>query len=173
MLEQHYYANQASGTRHNGRRMRTNHMRRNNLSPAIRRLPHLCIHSATSYKPQSLHIMTSAPSPLASQPAEMTTTPIAGFRLGEDQFSDASDSDQSADSERSRSPPLADGENTTQSTQSVSKATRSKNRRARRLERKQVRTLTDELGGLLGDAFQTPSGGAVDASTFTQIQLKT
>jgi hypothetical protein len=113
--------------------------------------------------------MTSAPSPLASHPAEITTTSIAGFRLGEDQFSDVSDSDQSADSERSLSPPLAEGENPTQSTQLVSKATKSMNRRARRAERKQVRTLTDELGGLLGEAFQTPNGGAVDASTFTQI----
>jgi hypothetical protein len=67
------------------------------------------------------------------------------FRLGEDQNSDASDSDQSAHSERSLSP------------QSGAKRSKAKKRK----DRKQVGALTDELDTLLGAAFQAPNGDSV------------
>jgi hypothetical protein len=81
------------------------------------------------------------------EPAQSTTLPkatstssaaVSNFRLGEDDPSDVSDSDQSAHSERSLSP----------SGVKKSKAKKKK-------ERKQVGALTDELGILLGAAFQT------------------
>ena len=75
---------------------------------------------------------------------------LTGFRLGEDDLFDASDSDsgQSAHSERSLSP------STTQVRKSKTK---------KKKERKEVGALTDELGALLGEAFQKPNGGSEDA----------
>ncbi|KAF1846037.1 uncharacterized protein K460DRAFT_119262 [Cucurbitaria berberidis CBS 394.84] len=78
-------------------------------------------------------------------PASAETAKIAntGFRLGEDQHaSDASDSDQSATSERSISP--------------SKKRTKSKKKR----ERKRIGALTHELDSLLGSAFSAPNGDA-------------
>jgi hypothetical protein len=70
--------------------------------------------------------------------ANVTSTLKAGFRLGEDHISDASDSDQSAASERSLSP---------------GKMSKAKKRKVR----KQVGALTEELDDLLGAAFQAPT----------------
>jgi hypothetical protein len=77
---------------------------------------------------------------------------ISNFRLGENNASDASDSDQSAHSERSLSP---------------SRSGAKKGIAKKRKERKQVGALTDELGTLLGAAFQTPNADSVqlDASS--------
>lgn len=88
---------------------------------------------------------SSSPNP-ESHPKDAPTSTAAGFRLGEDRLSDASesDSDQSAHSERSLSP-------------SRSRISKSKKRR----DRKEVGALTDELETLLGGAFQTPNGAAV------------
>lgn len=94
------------------------------------------------------------------QPANMHNTVITGFRLGEDDVSDASDSDQSAPSERSLSPTPQDDAT---STAAMSKKSRSKKRRELKAERKQVNALTDDLDSLLGDAFQDNS--AKSAST--------
>jgi hypothetical protein len=79
-----------------------------------------------------------------------TGASIAGFRLGEDQISDASDSDsdQSAHSERSLSP---------------SRTTKPKSRSKKKKDRQLVGALTDELGTLLGEAFQGPNGDAAAA----------
>jgi hypothetical protein len=71
---------------------------------------------------------------------------LSSFRLGENAASDASDSDQSAHSERSLSP-----------SGGVTKKSKAKKRK----DRRQVGALTDELGTLLGAAFQTPSGDSV------------
>ena len=70
--------------------------------------------------------------------ADMASVVNAGFRLGEDQISDASDSDQSAASERSLSP---------------GKMSKAKKRKVR----KQVGALTEELNDMLGAAFQAPT----------------
>jgi hypothetical protein len=67
----------------------------------------------------------------------------AGFRLGEDHISDASDSDQSAHTDRNL--PLLEG------AMKVSKTKKKK-------DRKQVGALTEELDDLLSAAFQTPNG---------------
>jgi hypothetical protein len=67
----------------------------------------------------------------------------AGFRLGEDHISDASDSDQSAHTERNLAP--------LEGAMKVSKTKKKK-------DRKQVGALTEELDELLGAAFQTPNG---------------
>ncbi|KAJ4370369.1 hypothetical protein N0V83_004887 [Neocucurbitaria cava] len=91
--------------------------------------------------------------PRSTAPASPITSNAAntGFRLGEDrQVSDASDSDQSATSERSLSPSR--------------KRTKSQKRR----ERKKVGALTDELGELLGAAFSSSnadSSAAVAAAS--------
>lgn len=75
-------------------------------------------------------------------------------------MSDASDSDQSADNERS----LAPLEGATK----VSKTQKKK-------DRKQVGALTEELDDLLGAAFQTPKGvtetNGVDASGTLMIRV--
>lgn len=72
-------------------------------------------------------------------------------------MSDASDSDQSAQSERSLLPTPPDaGDSTT----IVFKKTKSKKRRQLKEERKQVNALTDDLGTLLGEAFQKPGADA-------------
>jgi hypothetical protein len=105
--------------------------------------------------------MTSALASTSPQPENMQNTIITGFRLGEDDLSDASDSDQSAQSERSLSPTLPDAGD---STATVFKKTKSKKRRQLKEERKQVNALTDDLGTLLGEAFQKPSA---DAGKFT------
>jgi len=101
--------------------------------------------------------MTSAFTSTSPQSVNMQNTIITGFRLGEDDLSDASDSDQSAQSECSLSPNPLDASDPTAV---VTKKTRSKKRRQLREERKQVNALTDDLGTLLGDAFQKPSADA-------------
>jgi hypothetical protein len=78
------------------------------------------------------------------KPASTSGAAISNFRLGENDLSDASDSDQSGHSERSLSPSGA-----------------KKSKAKKRKERKQVGALTDELGTLLGAAFQTPNADTV------------
>jgi hypothetical protein len=90
--------------------------------------------------------MAAASSNPASKPMNPPGAANSEFRLGEDQNSGDSDSDQSAHSERSLSP------------QSGAKPSKAKKRKAR----KQVGALTDELDTLLGAAFQAPNGDAVD-----------
>jgi hypothetical protein len=66
--------------------------------------------------------------------------------LGEEQqFSDASDSDQSQTSQRSASPRRANG---------LAPATKSKKKKQK--DRRKMGALADELVDVLGDAFSTP-----------------
>ncbi|KAH7402120.1 hypothetical protein DE146DRAFT_455892 [Phaeosphaeria sp. MPI-PUGE-AT-0046c] len=65
---------------------------------------------------------------------------MSTFRLDDVSKSDASDSDQSAHSERSLSP---------------SREGAKKSKQKKKKERRQVAALTDDLGILLGDAFKT------------------
>jgi hypothetical protein len=94
--------------------------------------------------------MASAQPTTLPKPASTSDAAISDFRLGENDLSDASDSDQSAHSERSLSPSGA-----------------KKSKAKKKKERKQVGALTDELGTLLGAAFQTPNADSEqpDAST--------
>lgn len=114
--------------------------------------------------------MTSALTPTLPRASPMSATVMTGFRLGEDDLSDASDSDQSVASERSLPPTPPDAE---KSTEPVSRKTRSKRRRELRHERKQVRSLTDDLGSLLGDAFQDPSATTADRGKNTNEKRET
>lgn len=95
-------------------------------------------------------------SPLTTaQSASAHSSHIAntGFRLGDDlHISDASDSDQSATSERRLSPSRKDA-----------KPTKSQKRR----DRKQIGALTDELGDLLGAAFSPSTANSSSAATVT------
>ncbi|KAI4653104.1 uncharacterized protein J4E79_008617 [Alternaria viburni] len=81
--------------------------------------------------------------------AAAANTPVVantGFRLGdEEQFSDASDSDQSQTSQRSASPRRANGQ---------APATKSKKKKQK--DRRKMGALADELVDVLGDAFSTP-----------------
>jgi hypothetical protein len=91
--------------------------------------------------------MASARPTSTSKAAVTSDASNSGFRLGGDHLSDQSDSDQSAHSERSLSP-----------SKTSAKVSRSKKRRELRQGRRQVGALTDELGTLLGAAFQAPDG---------------
>jgi len=78
-----------------------------------------------------------------------TTVANTGFRLGdEQQFSDASDSDQSQASRRGLSPLRTNG-------QGPVPAPRSKKKKQK--ERRQMGALADELVDVLGDAFAANS----------------
>lgn len=96
--------------------------------------------------------MTPVSMTVTPKPTDTTETACSGFRLGEDQPSDAtgSDSDQSAHRERDLSPTRD------------AKVSKSKKRRALKQERRQVGALTDELGTLLGAAFQEPNDSLVN-----------
>ena len=82
----------------------------------------------------------------AAASANTSTLANTGFRLGEEQqFSDASDSDQSQTSQRSASPRRANGQ---------APATKSKKKKQK--DRRKMGALADELVDVLGDAFSTP-----------------
>jgi len=82
----------------------------------------------------------------AAASANTSTVANTGFRLGEEQqFSDASDSDQSQTSQRSASPRRANG---------LTPATKSKKKKQK--DRRKMGALADELVDVLGDAFSTP-----------------
>jgi hypothetical protein len=75
-----------------------------------------------------------------------------GFRLGEEQFSDASDNDQSQSStRRSTSPSQANGQVPAQ-----------KSKKKKQKDRRKMGALADELVDVLGDAF---SASTADAQT--------
>ncbi|KAF2031728.1 hypothetical protein EK21DRAFT_87764 [Setomelanomma holmii] len=102
--------------------------------------------------------------PSTTTPAQKSTytaeNAVAGFRLVEDQLSDASgndsDRDQSAHSERDLSP-----------TRPGAAVSKSKKRRLLKQERRQVGAITDELDSLLGVAFQetTDSSAPLDIAS--------
>jgi hypothetical protein len=94
--------------------------------------------------------MASAQPTTLPKPASTSDAAISNFRLGENDLSDASDSDQSAHSDRSLSPSGA-----------------KKSKAKKKKERKQVGALTDELGTLLGAAFQTPNADPEQPNTST------
>ncbi|XP_014555716.1 hypothetical protein COCVIDRAFT_27453 [Bipolaris victoriae FI3] len=73
-----------------------------------------------------------------------------GFRLGEDQFSEASDSDQSQHSKRSPSPSQANGQVPAQ-----------KSKKKKQKDRRKMGALADELVDVLGDAFSAPTAHAL------------
>ncbi|CAI9635365.1 hypothetical protein GT037_007674 [Alternaria burnsii] len=82
----------------------------------------------------------------AAASANTSTLANTGFRLGEEQqFSDASDSDQSQTSQRSASPRRANG---------MGPATKSKKKKQK--DRRKMGALADELVDVLGDAFSAP-----------------
>ncbi|KAH8726193.1 hypothetical protein GQ44DRAFT_726185 [Phaeosphaeriaceae sp. PMI808] len=85
-----------------------------------------------------------------STSAEPSGGAFSGFRLTKDHLSDGSDDDQSAHSERSLSP-----------SRNSNLGTRSKIRRTHKQERRQVGALTDDLGTLLGAAFQAPNESVI------------
>lgn len=89
-----------------------------------------------------------SPTQSKSENPPNTTISTAGFRLGEDHMSDASDSDQSDGSTR-RTISLSAGNNAAAGQQM------SKNKK--RKARKEVGALTEELNDLLGAAFQAPT----------------
>ncbi|KAH7069484.1 hypothetical protein FB567DRAFT_598793 [Paraphoma chrysanthemicola] len=91
----------------------------------------------------------------AMQKPTETSLAVAAFRIA-DEPSDASgsDSDQSAQSERDLSP-----------SKKEQKVSKSKKRRTLKQERRQVGALTDELGTLLGAAFQEPVETPVNVTT--------
>ncbi|KAH7559962.1 hypothetical protein BM1_03596 [Bipolaris maydis] len=72
-----------------------------------------------------------------------------GFRMGEDQFSEASDSDQSQHSQRSPSPRQANGQVPAQ-----------KSKKKKQKDRRKMGALADELVEVLGDAFSAPTAHA-------------
>ncbi|USP75331.1 hypothetical protein yc1106_02605 [Curvularia clavata] len=86
--------------------------------------------------------------PAIPAPGPTTATPImaanTGFRLGEEQFSDASDSDQSQRSQRSPSPSQAKGQ-----------VPAHKSKKKKQKDRRKMGALADELVDVLGDAFST------------------
>jgi hypothetical protein len=90
--------------------------------------------------------MASALPEAATASANLSNAANTGFRLGEEQqFSDASDSDQSQTSQRSASPRRANG---------LAPATKSKKKKQK--DRRKMGALADELVDVLGDAFSTP-----------------
>ena len=130
-------------------------MRRSNVVPGFRRsfFPNLSCLIITATQPHHTHLhKMAALTTIASEPTATSDAAVSGFRLGEGHLSDPSDSDQSAHSEGSLSPSRSDA-----------KKSKSKKRRELRQERRQVGALTDELGTLLGAAFQTLNNDALDA----------
>jgi hypothetical protein len=104
----------------------------------------LPLRSAAPHHYQAYKMVTTRSNTKANtaQTPEVANT---GFRLGDDNQSDGSDSDQSVHSTRSLSP-----------SKKGSNATRSKKRRVLKEERKKVGALTEDLDTLLGAAFQAP-----------------
>ncbi|KNG49211.1 lactose permease [Stemphylium lycopersici] len=72
-----------------------------------------------------------------------------GFRLGEEQFSDESDGDQSQTSQQSTSPRRANGQVPAQ-----------KSKKKKKKDRRKIGALADELVDVLGDAFSVPNPDA-------------
>ena len=100
-------------------------------------------------------------SPVSTTPTALAPAKLGNLRDGENQDSDASDSDQSDASERSLSP----------TRQGLSKT-------KKRKERRQFGAFADELGDLLGAAFQSkdgpkPTGLAASTHAGTQEMDKT
>jgi hypothetical protein len=103
-------------------------------------------HNAQHITHTHTYIMESAQQATLSKATGTPSAAISNFRVGENNSFDESDSDQSAHSERSLSPSRSGAK------KSIAK---------KRKERKQVGALTDELGTLLGAAFQTPTADSV------------
>lgn len=75
-----------------------------------------------------------------------------GFRLGEEHFSDASDSDQSQTSRPSSSPKQANGQ--------VHHPPARKSKNKKQKDRRQMGALAEELVDVLGGAFSASDAGA-------------
>ncbi|CAN9320260.1 unnamed protein product [Alternaria alternata] len=96
----------------------------------------------------------------AAASANTSTLANTGFRLGEEQqFSDASDSDQSQTSQRSASPRRANG---------MGPATKSKKKKQK--DRRKMGALADELVDVLGDAFSAPQADLTDWYVTCSVQ---
>ncbi|KAJ8105698.1 hypothetical protein OPT61_g10021 [Boeremia exigua] len=139
-------------------------IRRNGSSSAVAPSIH-CFNLAEQFyriakQPANPHNMASAPpktTPAPTAPTMLASTGLSHFRDHEDRNSDASDSDQSLASGRSLSP----------TRQGLSKT-------KKRKERRQFGAFADELGDLLGAAFQSKSDTAstgLTASTHAESTM--
>jgi hypothetical protein len=106
-----------------------------------------CLHRTPSTPHFLAAHMASPLAPAAPQPEAPEKPAMNKFRLGEEHNSDASDSDQSDASGRALSP----------SRKGLTKS-------GKRKERKQFGAFADELGDLLGSAFQQPAKDSAASS---------